>query len=273
MPAALAAADVVLNRSDWKGVPGNPQQQTWLARFRHRATEASTMAEIQSHATTLAPEHGKWLARQGWEAQITQGQPGDLFLAAVLNIVAKWKEAGKAYEEDGVHRAVVKRGCYLFEGKGPHPMIEVLTRHPSYRFCFQQVKRAPTSLAELAEQSLEMAVHPTWDGGDVHLDFPMVDMLARNEAPYMIGLHAGSNVVVQASEQLRLELNEIGGRASAAAEVAVSRGISLKPRVIKIDGPFLVAVRRANASAGVENIVFAAYCDRDVWGRPAKDRI
>lgn len=106
----------------------------------------------------------------------------------------------------------------------------------------------------------------------MHLDFPMVDLLVRDDARYMIGLHSGVNVVTQAAEQLRLELNEVGGRASAAAEVVVTRGFDMT-RMIKIEGPFVVAINRNGAPADADKVMFAAYCDPSVWRKPADGRI
>jgi len=271
MPAALAAADPFLNDPEWEVSPNNLEQVEWLARFRRRARLARSMDTIRSHATVQAAEHAAWLEHQGWKAQITQGQSGDIFLAAVLNIAAWWQEPGRAYEENGIHRALVKKGCSLFETTGQHPVVEITTQKPAYNFCFQQVDVAPTTKTELAAHALQMVTRPT--RGDVYLDFPMVNLLVRDDARYMIGLHAGENVVTQASEQLRLELNEIGGRASATAEIAVSRGINSSPRVVKLDGPFIVAINHTNAETPDEKVVFAAYCDRDAWGKPTTGHI
>ncbi len=271
MPAALAAADEFINDPIWIADPDNPEQTAWLASFRRRASLAETMPEIHRHATASADDHVSWLKSEGWDAQVTQGTDRDIFLASTLNIVALWREVGRAYKDaDGIDRVLLKTGAYVSgTRRGAHPVVEVATQHPSFTFCFQQCSTAPSSTTKLAQISLDMARSWVWE--EVHLDFPMVDLHVRDDARYMIGIHAGPNVVTQAAEQLRLELNEVGGRASAAAEVAATRGLG--PRTVKIDGPFIVAINRNGAPADGDKVVFAAYCDRDSWKRPADGRI
>lgn len=270
MAAALAAADPILGNPTWSGNSDNSEQAAWLESFRRRAAIADKMAEIKSNATTSAADHVAWLRAEGWDAQVTQGGPLDLFLAATLNVVAKWKEIGRAYKDGTVDRVLLKSGAYTSPRQaGQAHVVEVITQHPSFNFCFLQVDAAPESAAELLEIAIDMTSRRAVE--KVHLDFPMVDLTVRDDARYMIGLHSGPNVVTQAAEQFRLELNEVGGRASAAAEVAVTR--SLGPRTIKIDGPFIVAVNRNGAPNDVDKVAFAAYVDQTAWKRPADGRI
>jgi hypothetical protein len=271
MPAALAAADSLLTNPTWMGKPGDAEQATWLGSFRRRAALAASMPEIHRNATTSAALHVAWLKSEGWEAQVTQGTPVDLFLASTLNIVAKWREVGRAYKEQDVDRVLLKKGAYTSAtGANERSVVEVATQHENFSFCFQQVDAAPTRPAELAERALDMVCRASRE--EVYLDFPMVDLLVRDDAKYMHGLHAGTNVITQAAEQLRLELNEIGGRASAAAEIAVTRSIR-RIQTIKMDGPFVVAINRTGAPKDADKVVFAAYIDRDAWRKPAEGRI
>src|SRR4051812_34502728 len=99
MPAALAAADVLLGNPTWEANPNNPDQVRWLESFRRRAGVADELPEVRRHATLSSVDHATWLRAEGWDAQITQGSPDDVFLAATINIVAKWKEAGQAYKD------------------------------------------------------------------------------------------------------------------------------------------------------------------------------
>ncbi len=272
MPAALAAADSLLGNPTWSGNPDNPDQVRWLESFRQRASIAAKLPEVSRNATRSAADHVAWLLAEGWDAQITQGSPNDIFLAATINIVAKWKEAGRAYTYDGVDRVLLKKGATAAPGAPQqHPVVTVATQHTGYSFLFHQLDRAPRDTDELLSHVLSMA--DRWPFDEVKLDFPMVDLRVKDDAQYMIGLQAGQNVVTQAAEQLRLELNEFGGRASAAAEVAVTRSMSMGPETVRIDGPFVVAVTRVGAANDADLVVFAAYVDRDAWKRPADGRI
>lgn len=270
MPAALAAADDLLGTPTWSADPSILGQAEWLETFRRRASLAQEMPEVRRNATRFAEDHVTWLKHEGWDAQITHGQPNGIFLAATINIVAKWREAGCAYKDDAVDRVLLKKGATVAHvGSSAHPVVTVATQNPGFAFLFQQLDRAPRDTAELADRALDIASRRAHD--EVHLDFPMVDLKVRDDARYMIGLCSGLNVVTQAAEQLRLELNEIGGRASAAAEVAVSRGFS-RTDTVRIEGPFVVAVTRLGASDD-DKIAFAAYVERDAWRKPAEGRI
>jgi hypothetical protein len=272
MPAALAAADSILGvNPTWSVDSDDRIQSAWLALFRMRAALAAGMPEIHSHATDRADLHAAWLRSEGWEAQVTQGAPGDLFLASTLNVVAKWIETGRAYQDLGVDRVLLKKGACVSPAQGnEHPVIEVMTQHPGFTFCFQQVDAAPVDDARLLARAIDMASRSAREA--VHLDFPMIDLRVRSDARHMIGLRSGTHVITQAAEQLRLEIDEIGGRASAAAEIAVTRSVS-HSKTVKIDGPFVVAVARNGAPDGANKVAFAAYCDRSVWKKPAAGRI
>lgn len=276
MPAALAAADDLLGSPTWYANLDNPDQIRWLESFRRRACIAAELPEIHRNATTQVSDHVAWLKAEGWDAQITQGgeapwRNSDIFLAATINIVAKWKEVGRAYKDGNIDRVRLKKGATAAFDTGSHrqhPVVTVATQHAGYAFLFHQLDRAPRDTDELLTHVLEASGKPSYD--EVHLDFPMVDLLVKDDARYMIGLRSGPNVVTQAAEQLKLEMNEVGVRASAAAEAAVSRGL---PEVVRIEGPFAVAVIRVGAPNDADRVAFTAYVDRDAWKRPADGRI
>lgn len=271
MPAALAAADDLLGDSTWLANPDNPEQVRWLESFRRRARVAAQISEIRRNATPFAEDHVAWLKAEGWDAQITQGTPDDIFLAATINIVAKWKEDGRAYKAGSVDRVFLKKGATAAFNKSAlsaHPVVTVATQHTGYVFLFQELDRAPDNREHLVAHVLEI-VGPSYD--EVYLDFPMVDLRVKDDARYMIGLRSGLNVVTQAAEALKLEINHIGGRASAAAEVAVTRGGDLE--TVRIEGPFAIAVIRVGVPNDSDRVAFAAYVDRDSWKRPVDDRI
>lgn len=276
MVAALAAADSLLGEQTWFAPSDesaqSAQARQWLEHFRRRASIAQEMPEVHRHATTVVADHVAWLKTEGWDAQIMQGGANDIFLAATINIVAKWKEAGRAYKDrDGVDRVLLRKGAMVSRRSGAHPVVTVSTQNAGFTFLFQQLQLEPVSTEELTARALDASLRLVHD--EAQLDFPMTDLRIRDEARYMIGLRSGLNVVTQAAEQLRLELNEIGGRASAAAEVAVSRDMSMGPETVYIEGPFMVAVIRTNAPSDSDRIAFAAYVDKDSWKKPVDDRI
>lgn len=273
MPAALAAADDIIDGIGWTADPNNPDQVAWMETFRRRADVALGLPEVHRNATHSAADHVAWLKAEGWDAQIQQGSPNDLFLASTINIVAKWEEAGQSYKDrDGVDRVLLKKGAKVARRSGVYPVVKVATQHPDYVFMFQQLSCAPINGHALLSIATDAYLCPSFYD-EVHLDFPQVDLNIKTDARYMIGLRSGHNVVTQAAEQLKLEMNEIGGRAIAAAEVAVTRGMSTGPETVYIEGPFMVAVVRLTAGSYGDSLAFAAYVDKDAWKRPADGRI
>ena len=154
MAAALGAADSLLGEQTWQGDPNNAEQAQWLEHFRRRADIAQWMSEIHRNATTIAEDHVAWLKAEGWDAQVTQGSPNDLFLASTLNIAAKWLETGRAYKDrTGVDRVLLKKGATVSRDSFAHPIVKVATLHPDYVFVFQQLGVAPMGSFELLEMA------------------------------------------------------------------------------------------------------------------------
>lgn len=286
MPAALAAADDLLSNPTWSANPDNRAQVLWASRFRRLARFASELPEIHRNATLSAVDHTAWLRSEGWDAQVTQGGPDDVFLAATINITAKWLEVGYAYKAGSLDRVLLKKGATaIFDPSGTnvHPAVMVSTQSAEYAFFFHQLDRAPRDTDDLLQHVLNVSSKlPSLAeySDEVRLDFPMVDLCVKDDATYMIGLRSGTNIVTQAAEQFRLSLNETGGRARAAAEVAVSRGMAAAVDTVRIDGPFVVAVLRRKildlhreSFAMYGETLFAAYVDTDSWKRPADGRI
>ena len=268
MPAALAAADAVLGERHWSADREDDRQVDFLDAFRRRAG-AAHLLPVRGHATQIADDHVAWLRKEGWDAQVTQGTPNDVFLAAVLDVTARWRGTGHAFRHRGVDRVLLGEGV-LAGGRGPHPVVSVATTDQRFSFLFQQVDRAPSGVLELSSVVLDAATSAAHGRTtEVQLDFPMVDLTYRDDARYMIGVRSGENVVTQAAEQIRLELDDLGGRARAVAEVAVTRSSSMLDTV-RIDGPFVVAVVWSGAPDDRDAVVLAAYVDRDAWRKPPR---
>jgi len=279
LPAALATADHI-GTSTRTAAPltwyptNKPEQQAFLTTFRYFARLAAESRAVHAQATDSAASHVGWMREHGWDAELNHAhRPGDLFLGAALRIAADWSQPGTTYH-DGTHdRAVLRHGvfCLYHRQAYANPLVRVDTRRQDYAFCFQQVSHAPTSTRELVELAHIMVITGTELSEQVVLDYPCVDLAARCSADHLVGLHSGSYTVDAACEHFRLELDEHGGTAAAAAEIRISRGFQLQaPRTVEITGPFIVAVTHASAPRAV---MFAAYCDHDSWRRPTRNAV
>jgi hypothetical protein len=266
MAAALLAADSFLGRQRWEGDLQNKIQMDWLERYTKRATEATTIDEISSHSTTVFDAHSVWLKTHGWDSDISPGQPGDLYLAAVLAIGGKWMTPGKEYEDkDGIARAVLKN---VFASRDQSVTIE--TQVPGVYFHIKQPTESivdEKTLLGFGTALVQRAPHTRGVGAKI--DFPMIDLNLKSGAEYMLGIYgqqgqnSGVPIINQAAEGFILKMNHLGGLAKAKAELGMTRGFDSTPTVV-IDGPFVVAVEKQ----GVSEPVFVAYCDRDSWKNP-----
>lgn len=285
MPAALAAADPIvgfhgeyLDELDWQGDRsprlGDGQQREWLETFRPRARSAAQMPFIRSHATTSQDDHRAWLRAQGWDTQVPPAvdipHRDGLMIASTMTVEASWATRGRAYQDMwGTYRAHLSNGVMAsIAVPGHHPVVEVRTQDPGVVFLLHQMDKlndkaslsfSRTFLTEFVRGMARVSVSMP-----VEVDFPMVGLTCQDDADYMLGLRRGDYVVAQASEQVRLTLEEVGDGAPPE-EVDDSRGMHRRD-VIYIGGPFIVAVVRTDMPSGHrDSILLAAYCDRDAW--------
>lgn len=267
MPAALAAGDNLLGKQDWKANTSNNEQVEWLEKYPQRAEIASSLSEIESNATDVIDQHIGWLGKRGWSAAITNGGRGDIYLASVLSAGGKWLVPGTNYSDSktNLKRAILKEVFVSTTQK----YARIRTEEEGLEFWIHEIGAPIIDSAGLRKAAYEMlrdvVDDPSTDIEEGSLDFPMVNLKYRKAADYLIGLSSGPNQVTQADEGFELKMNHLAGRAKAKAEVAVSRGIDMKPHLI-INNPFLVLV----VKDGVEEPLFAAYVDRDSWRDPGE---
>lgn len=273
MPAALAAADKVLGKTEWIGDTSNHAQMEWLWGYLANARAAAGVQEIDAHATVDFQAHLAWLNERGWPAIAGKGDAwkwdGDLFLASCLSVQAKWQQEGMAFiDKNGVHRAKLE-GVSVCDGTGA--IIGTQGGLEFIVFPWAAGEAPPTSDRELYAAVSRFHLLPRSRFSSGILSFPMVHLhQVVEKASCVIGLRSGSNVVTDANEAFELKMNHIGGSARAMAQAAVSRGISDDPSLF-IDAPFVVHVRKLVGEVGRAALytgVFSAYVDRDSWKNP-----
>lgn len=267
MPAALAAANALLGPMRWAGEPGRRDQTEWLGRFPLRVVLAEKLPEIARHATVEAERHVAWLASHGWEADLKDGPPDSMFLAAVLAIGGKWTRSGRKYVARKVSRASVFE-VFVHDGR----VVRMPTQAPGVEFLVRQADGPMRDERELYEHSLALVeTTPSSEAlEEGEVDFPLVDLQTKSSAEYMLGLHTSTHFIAQAAEGFELKMNHLGGVARARAELMAPRGgpPPPKPRVL-ITEPFVVVVIKK----GIPEPVFAAYVDRDSWRDPGDEAV
>lgn len=263
MAAALAAADPLLHNPEWL-LPENPseEQTMWWTRHPGRAATSENIPEIQSNATTDYEQHQSWLKSHGWDTSVRQGSPRDLYLAAVLSVGGLWTTAGTSRtDQSGIARARLTRDVLVLDRRA----ALLLTQTAGVKFVIAPCPTPVQGATDLAARVFELKTqiqNEHFEDGEV--DFPMVHLQTKSSAAYMLGLHtATGETVSQAAEGFELKMNHLGAKARAKAEMALTRGISMKP-ILYIEGPFLVTIFKE----GVPEPLFAAYVDRDSWKDP-----
>jgi hypothetical protein len=108
------------------------------------------------------------------------------------------------------------------------------------------------------------------DAGEVELHFPFVKLRVEEKYKWMKGLdldpdakhsdHPGYKVQ-SAEAKNELDIDNEGARIKSSIKIGmITKGMSVKPKVVKIDKPFLFWVVRPGCSLPV----FAAFCNKDV---------
>lgn len=282
MAAALHAGGSALGIADWQapyefsGDPGRRRQdaQKWLAEFARREHELAKIPEIAAHGTTSIADHAEWLRERGWDTSIRGGGRGDIYLAAVLSVVASWERQGRKYtpvvrDQSGEERLGDTRaaldGCMIGNSVA---LIPTTVKSVSVLVAPVQLstKVWPVETAEDLRSVVSAAIERSTCARRLgQLDFPQVHLRCSSQARHMIGIweNASGGIVNQAAEAFDLQLSHRGVVARAKAELGLTRGLDDKPRLY-IDRPFVVAVLKGD----LREPLFSAYCDRDCWTAP-----
>lgn len=271
--AAVKAADRILG-PDRVWTPRDKVQAGWLDRFyRPIAAKLGEIPEIASNATTVAAEHVAFMKKHGWEAQIKACPPGQLLTAGVLDLLVKWKVAGKALPlkaQDGktYAGAVLTDGIEYWQTDDGKTAACIATKTAD-RVWLTMVDSAPNQLA-LADTAQALLDAHRYTVRRSHLHFPMVDLAARETLDWIKDLHTlGQDgkewSVLEAIQQITLKMNHEGARARAADEIRMgTTSVQVPPPPLVIDKPFLVIFERP----GLPQPLFTAYVTQESWKDP-----
>ncbi len=271
--AALRAADMFVG-SDPNYTPVNDEQRSWLKRvYEHGASEIEQLHEIQANATQNPDEHVRFLAKHGWDAQITTCPPKGFLTAAVLDLLVHWVRPGQQHmiRIDGVGEfpaVYLDHGVEVLERREDGGMFAKISTKTGSRVLIAMPERAPSDVLALDRLANELFEGPTTPHRRTHgITFPMVDLTSKQKFEWLAGLTInganGEFVVTEAVQQATLKMNHEGARARTADEMGI-RATSAPPPPLQIDRPFVVAFERP----GVARKVYTAYVGYDAWKDP-----
>ena len=278
--AALKAADRILgNDRDWKSA--TKIQRTWLEQtFVPGVADLARVPEIEANATRDIADHIAFLAKHGWQAQITDPlTDGAIATASVLDILVEWPKLGKStsiripggqhfhgfelkhdpHRDDAIaineHQRMA--GRHMMLGTKSGDIVHIM-----------EAERPPVNVLDLLDLVEIMINGNQRPARSCTVVIPKVDLASKQSLDWLPGIHTVGDdgrpaVIAQAVQQATLKMNEKGARARAADEMVVTRGMSFDNKLV-IDKPFLFAITRR----GVTKPIFAAYVNFDSWNDP-----
>ncbi|MFH2063011.1 MAG: hypothetical protein ABIJ46_02540 [bacterium] len=285
-PAAMVAA---LKAFDRLGLLGGGQSAVWTGTDQIQTNWINEVygplsglvggiPEIVVNATIIPAEHVAFLAEHGWQAQITEGSPEDVFTAGILDALVKWLTKGQVGWTSAVNgnrypsftlgrEGLTCRSSSAFEGD---TFFEVRTQNGDI-VRLVETRSAPSDWVELAQMCRE-AVRRRQSASEIHgvdgVRIPMVDLSVSEELAQLVGMRTqGRWYVARACQQARLRMNEEGARAQAAVEMLITRGGGDDRNILTIDQPFIVELVRHVGQLEVP--LFQAFVDYDAWKAPA----
>lgn len=278
MVAALKAAERIMGSGlKWNTV--NPQQERFLRDFFSVCSgEIDQIPEIESIASWSADEINEFLRKCGFSIQLEPFNPQTFGTASVLDLLVEWIEKGTDAD-------------LKTEDKKEFPGVYIKEKNVH----FYRVPDHPNPIACLITKSNDLVYMTMWDephvpeGFDLvmkaeifsstkkscdefgELHFPMVDLDQKVDISWLKGMNTiGQDgipgKIVQALQQTKLRMNEIGASVQSAVAFGVLRGVTMSKPTHTIDRPFLIWFERE----GLNKPFFVGYIDREDWKRPAK---
>ncbi len=279
--AALLKADEFLGPKFQGFSPVNAMQERFLKEFYEASrSDLSRFSEdeIESIASTKSDEMNKWLEKRGFSIKLNPFDEDGFGVASMLSILGEWAKKGAKYSvktEDGVYYPGVKMtnyglGFYRIPDS-EHMIIEIETRG-SDRVYLMMAEAGPTDL-DLVEQveNIRKKMRPV-ESEYSGVAFPKIDLDMKAEIDWLLHLRLqvrGESLpyyqIVQALQQTKLKMNEIGFHVKSAVAMGAILSAPLKraePYVI--NRPFLMWIERPQFAKPL----FAVYLDKDVWKEP-----
>lgn len=253
--AALKKADDQLGKDrEWK--PKSPLQERFLAIYNRTAREALGLKEIKAISHEKVEVINKWLAENGFpDLQLDQidAPPGytTFAAAAILDLLVEWVEEGTEskvnYEGQDYPAFRLKNGVGFHRSdENREPIIELATKS-GHRVFLTIPDENPGQGFDLLAKAERLMVTMSWDSGKYEgVVVPKVKLLDKPDISWLAGMttecdNGDPAWLVQAIQETRFRMNEIGARVESAAAVSGLRFAAFdtkEPYVI--DRPFMI---------------------------------
>jgi hypothetical protein len=269
LAAALAKAKHITkpwlgSKSEYK--PKNAKQKVFLKYYDQLVSDAEKITEMKSIAHTDPDAVSKFIETgKGSGAKISKDDI-EFTVGSVFEIFLKWIKPGE-------------KDTMKFEGKSVQCSVMKNILHKKGILCihakngdlvFMKIGEAKNSF-ELFETVLALAdtVRKNKEPETVEAHFPFIKLRTSDSYKWLKGLDLDADAkhshpgytVIDASAKNELDVDHEGARIKSSSQVTcVMKGFTPKPKIVKIDKPFLFWVMRP----GCDLPIFAACCNSDV---------
>jgi hypothetical protein len=233
--------------------------------------------ELKRKADGKIEPINEWLKENGFDIQLTvPPNEGGFAVAAILDVLLEWMQKGsrrKITNEKGTFDAVHLKqdaGVVVLQNAHvhAHPVARITTKSGD-KVYMTPVDGLPDERFALESRIRSITVgleHPDYRYEGV--TFPMIDYDRKIDISYLQGLNTDTVApgfhCVQAVQQTKFRMNEVGARVESAAAMTFGSKSASRSVPFVIDRPFLLWITRE----GVNMPLFGGLFAEDVWLDP-----
>jgi hypothetical protein len=223
--------------------------------------------ELRTWASPDIDYLNSMLAQEGFSIRLNGPSSPDYFgVVSIMNIAVEWQHAGTVtsiFDADGtVYDAfALDKGFSAYKlNEYEYPVLCISTQTDDTVW----ITFADTAVHDMALltriNQLRDAQRTQLHGYDKAI-IPMIKYDETADLDWLMGLACNNYAIVEAKQQTKFKMNELGARAQSAAALGVKCCIS---HDLIIDKPFFVWIERP----GMHEPLFVGYMDQQYWQNP-----
>jgi len=239
---------------------------------RSKLTEKELSFEVSHEADVI----NAFLASKNFKIKLDPFvEPTDFGVASVLDVSVEWKVAGKkaSFAINKQQYEAVRMDAddiEIFENSHGHPIVRLPTKSGDV-VTMSVVDRVLSGFA-LKETAASFDACQTRSYAFSALKIPMIHLDQEEDISFFKKMKIqgtdtlGDAIIIQAFQQTRFRLNELGARAESAVAMGMMRCSAASrplPELV-IDRPFVISITRP----GMVSPLFTAYVTEQDWKNP-----
>jgi hypothetical protein len=265
--AALAKALEIIQSKTWTAK--NENQKNLLTTVENISTTDFQTLAMQTIASYSAEEINDFLAQNGFDIKLSKLSGNEFGVASIMKILMTWMESSSRsiHGGDGTNYqgVKIKENIALFDSPFSLGYIGRITSKEGFDIYLTRITEKPENEEKLftIAQQLMNSKNSMVAASLSSISFPEVNMDCKPDISWLIGMHAGQNIISQALMQTKFTLDKTGAKAEAAAAIGVRKCIVMSDTDLVMDQPFMAWIEKP----GITVPVFVAWCDYDSWNQ------